>query len=309
MEASIFNKIIMPLGIVIIMYGLGLSLTVVDFRRVWTNPKVMSTGIALQIVGLPILGFMFCYALHLNPVMAMSVMLLSSSPGGAITNLVSFVSKGDAALSVSLTAVNSFITVVTIPIVVTLSLGHFLGAEAAAQVRVWKLSLGILAITIPPIILGMLTKQKLPDFAKKSEKWVRRGTIAFLATIATIVCINERALITEHYDEMTLLAVALCLLSGIMGMTVASAVRFPRKHVLTLSIEVGLHNSAMAIAIAMSFLDMPELSIFSAFYLLVEYIISGILMGIMSSSVGDRILGIKGEAAGEVAEKATEKIL
>jgi len=159
-------------------------------------------------------------------------------------------------------------------------------------VRVWKLSMGILAITIPPIILGMLTKQKLPDFAEKSEKWVRKGTIAFLATIATVVCIRERTLITEHYDEMTLLAVGLCLLSGAMGMAVASVLRLKRRQVLTLSIEVGLHNSAMAIVIAMSFLDMTELSIFSAFYLLVEYIISGILMGVMSSPVGDRILGI-----------------
>ena len=304
MEASILNKIIMPLCIVLIMYGLGLSLTVADFRRVWTNPKVMSIGIILQIIGFPTLGFVVCYVLRLDPVMAASVMILCACPGGAITNLVSFVSKGDAALSVSLTAVNSFITVVTIPIVVTLSLGYFLGAEAAAQVRVWKLSLGIVAITIPPIILGMLTKQKLPDFAEKSEKWVRRGTIAFLATIATVVSIKERAMIVEHYDEIALLAVGLCLLSAALGMTVASAVRLARKHILTLAIEVGLPNSAMGIVIAISFLNMPELSLFSAGYLLVEYILAGILMGIMSSSAGDKILGIK-----KTAGKAVEDIL
>lgn len=293
MEASILNKVIMPLCIVLIMYGLGLSLTVADFKRVWTNPKVISIGIALQIIGFPIIGFVYVYVLRLDPIMAMSVMLLCACPGGAITNLISFVSKGDAALSVSLTAVNSFITVITIPIVVTFSLGHFLGAEAAAQVKVLKLSLGILAITIPPIILGMLTKKKLPEFAKKSEKWVRRGTIAFLATIATVVSIKERALIVEYYDEMTLLAVGLCLLTASLGATVASAFRLPRKQVLTLAIEVGFPNSAMGIVIALSFLNMPELSLFSACYLLVEYILAGILMGIMRSSVGDRILGIE----------------
>jgi BASS family bile acid:Na+ symporter len=293
MEASILNKVIMPLCIVLIMYGLGLSLTVADFKRVWTNPKVISIGIALQIIGFPIIGFVYSYVLRLDPIMAMSVMLLCSCPGGAITNLVSFVCKGDAALSVSLTAVNSFITVITIPIVVTFSLGYFLGAEAAAQVKVLKLSLGILAITIPPIILGMLTKKKLPDFAEKSQKWVRRGTIAFLATIATVVSIKERATIVEYYDELTLFAVCLCLLTATLGATVAAAARLSRKHVLTLAIEVGLPNSAMGIVIAMSFLNMPELSLFSAFYLLIEYILAGILMGIMSSSMGDKILGIE----------------
>ena len=302
MEESILTKIIMPLCIIFIMYGLGLSLTIADFRRVWTNPKVMSIGIALQIIGFPALGFMVCYVLRLEPVLAASVMLLCACPGGAITNLVSFVSKGDAALSVSLTAVNSFITVMTIPIVVTLSLGYFLGAEAAAQVRVWKLSLGVLAITIPPIILGMLTKQKLSDFAKKSEKWVRRGTIAFLATIATVVSIQERAMIAEYYDTIALLAVGLCLLTATMGMTVAGAVRLPRKQILTLGIEVGLPNSAMGIVIALSFLNMPELSLFSGGYLLVEYILAGILMGIMTSPVGDRILGIK-KTAGEALKE------
>jgi len=293
MEASILNKVIMPLCIVLIMYGLGLSLTVADFRRVWTNPKVISIGIALQIIGFPIIGFVYGYVLCLDPIMAMSVMLLCACPGGAITNLVSYVSKGDAALSVSLTAVNSFITVMTIPIVVTFSLGHFLGAETAAQVTVWKLSMGILAITIPPIILGMLTKKKLPDFAEKSQKWVRRGTIAFLATIATVVSIKERASIVEHYDELTLLAVCLCLLTATLGATVAGAFRLPRKQVLTLTIEVGLPNSAMGIVIALSFLNMPELSLFSACYLLIEYILAGIMMGIMSSPVGDKILGIE----------------
>lgn len=302
MEESILTTFIMPLCIVLIMYGLGLSLTVADFRRVWTNPKVMSIGIILQIIGFPALGFVVCCILRLEPVLAASVMLLCACPGGAITNLVSFVSKGDAALSVSLTAVNSFITVMTIPIVVTLSLGYFLGAEAAAQVRVWKLSLGVLSITIPPIILGMLTQQKLPGFAEKSEKWVRRGTIAFLATIATVVSIQERAMIAEYYDTIALLAVGLCLLTAAMGMTVAVIVRLPRKQVLTLGIEVGLPNSAMGIVIAISFLGMPELSLFSGGYLLVEYILAGILMGIMTSSLGDRILGIK-KSAGEAVEE------
>ncbi|MBI9073925.1 MAG: bile acid:sodium symporter family protein [Desulfatibacillum sp.] len=290
METSIITRVITPLAIFFIMFGMGLSLTVADFKRVLTSPKAMSIGVFLQIIGLPVLGFAFASVLNLPPVLAAGVMLLSACPGGAITNLVSFVSKGDAALSVSLTAVNSFITVITIPIVVTFSLGYFMGAEAAAQVNVWNLSLGIVVITIPPIIAGMWTKRKAPGFAARSEKWVRGGTILFLALLAGIASFRERQVIADNYAEFAAIAVALCLLSAFMGMVVSTAARLPRKHVLTLSIEVGLHNSAMGIVIALTFLEMNELAIFSAFYLLVEYIFSGALMAVMNSPIGAKFL-------------------
>ncbi|MBU3915510.1 hypothetical protein KKA14_08235, partial [bacterium] len=249
-------------------------------------------GIVLQILGLPILGFVFISVLNLQPMLAASVMLLSACPGGAITNLVSFISKGDAALSVSLTAVNSFITVITIPIVVTFSLSHFLGEETAEHINVLKLSLGIIAITIPPIILGMLTKMVAPEAAKKSEKWVRNTTILFLILLATVASFRERQTFMENYQELALIAVILCTLSVVMGALVSFLFLLPRKQILTLAIEVGLHNSAMGIVIALSFLNIPALAVFSAFYLVVEYILSGIIMVTMNSRIGVKVLGL-----------------
>ena len=293
MTSSNLTQIITPLAIVFIMFGLGLSLTLNDFKRVWLQPKSMFIGIILQIVGLPILGFTFVSVLGLDPVLSVSVMLLSACPGGAITNLVSFVSKGDAALSVSLTAVNSFVTVVTIPLVVTFSLVHFLGDEAAAQINVLRLSLGIILITIPPIIIGMVIKKKAPGFAEKSEKWVRKVTIIFLVLLATFASYQERQMILENYGKFTLLAVSLCILSVSMGLFGGMAARLNKKHILTLSIEVGLHNSGMGIVIAISLLGIPALSIFSAFYLLIEYLFSGILMATMNSHIGEKIMRIE----------------
>ncbi|MBU2513572.1 hypothetical protein KJ966_19700 [bacterium] len=291
MEASIITSVIAPLTIAFIMFGMGLSLTKHDFKRVWLHPKAISIGIILQIVGLPILGFSFVSVLELEPILAVSVMLLSSCPGGAITNLVSFISKGDAALSVSLTAVNSFITVVTIPVLVTFFLGHFLGKETAAQVNILKLSLGIILITIPPIIFGMITKQKAPELAKKSESWVRKGTIIFLVILASIASYGERQMFLDNYQKFALIAVSLCMLSGLMGTIVGSIARLPRKQILTLAIEVGLPNSGMGIVIALSFLDIKALAVFSAFYLVVEYGLSGILMVTMNSRIGTKIMG------------------
>ncbi len=287
----IIAKFVTPVSIAFIMFGLGLSLTLDDFKRVWVHPKAMSTGIILQIIGLPILGFIFVSALGFDPVLAASVMLISACPGGAITNLVSFVSKGDAALSVSLTAINSFITVVTIPIVTTLSLGHFMGAEAAARVNILNLSLGILIITIPPIIIGMLTKYKAPDLAKKAEGIVRKGTISFLALLLIYVCYLERQTLLENYKKLATVATTLCFLYASMGVFVGNITRLPKRHILTLAIEVGLPNSGMGIVIALSFLGIPAFAVFCGLYMVIEYILAGIVMATMNSMLGRKILG------------------
>lgn len=292
MEVSMITRIVTPLGIAIIMLGMGLSLALDDFKRVWVQPKPIFIGIILQIIGLPILGFAFISILKLDPMLAAAVMLLSACPGGAITNLVSFISKGDAALSVSLTSINSFITVLTIPLVTAFSLNYFLGADVAEKVNVAALSLGIIIITIPPIIIGMIIKAKAPVLAEKSESWVQKGTIIFILFLASFACYSNKHIFLDNYRELSLYAVSLALFSLLFGGVVGVITRLPRKQILTLSIEVGLHNSAMAIVIALSFLGMPSLAVFSAFYLIVEYILSGLLMTTMNSSIGTRFLRI-----------------
>lgn len=290
MEVSMITRMVAPLGIAIIMLGMGLSLTLDDFKRVWTQPKPIFIGIILQIVGLPVLGFAFITILKLDPTLAAAIMLLSACPGGAITNLVSFVSRGDAALSVSLTSINSFITVLTIPLITTVSLNHFLGAAVAEKINVTILSLGIVIITIPPVIVGMVIKAKAPDLASQSERWVRTGTIIFILFLASFACYSDKQIFFDHYRELSVYAVGLAGFSLLLGGAVGMITRLPANQILTLSIEVGLHNSAMAIVIALSLLGMPALAVFSAFYLIVEYIVSGLLMTTMNSSLGEIIL-------------------
>ncbi len=278
MEVSLITRFITPLGIVIIMFGMGLSLTLDDFKRVWVQPRAIIIGITLQIIGLPILGFAFVTLLNLKPMLAVAIMLLSACPGGAITNLVSFISKGDAALSVSLTSINSFITVCTIPLVTTFSFQYFLGKEAAEQINTNFLCLGIIAITVPPISIGMITKMKAPILAEKSEKWVQKGTILFLVFLVSFGLYRENQMFPDNYWELTFIAITFCLSSAFAGVIIGFFSRLPGIQVLTLAIEVGLHNSAMAIVITLSFLNLQELAVFSAFYLVMEYILSGLLI-------------------------------
>ncbi len=284
MESSILTRVITPLAIAFIMFGMGLSLTLNDFKRVWKQPKAICTGVVLQIIGLPVLGVLFIVLLNLSPVTATSLMILSACPGGAITNLVTYICRGDTALSVSLTAVNSLITMATIPLVVTLALAHFMGQEIASQVNSLRLSLGIILITVPPIALGMLTKKNAPEFALKSEQWVKKATILFLVLLASVAIHGEKQMFMDNYKELLGLAVGLCLMSIFMGASASRLLRLPGRQILTLAIEVGMHNSAMGIVIAISFLQINSLAVFSAFYLVIEYILSGIFMVVMNQN-------------------------
>ncbi len=291
MEISTLTRIVTPMGIAVIMLGMGMSLTLDDFERVWVQPKPVFIGIILQIIGLPLLGIAFVSIIGPDPVTAAAIMILSACPGGAITNLVSYISRGDAALSVSLTSINSFITVLTIPFITEFAVIHYLGKEAATNFNIAFVSLGIICITIPPIISGMLIKHKFPVGAQKCEPWVRKGTIVFILLLAGVACYSDSDILLNNYGKLSALACALAFSSFFLGGTVGFLARLPRRQVLTLSIEVGLHNSAMAIVIAISFLNMVALGIFSGFYLIVEYLLSGLIMYMMNTSLGSKFLG------------------
>jgi len=291
MEISMITRIVTPLGMAIIMLGMGLSLTLDDFKRVFLQPKPVFIGIFLQIIGLPLLGFAFVSMLGPDPLTASSIMILSACPGGAITNLVSFISRGDAALSVTLTSINSFITVMTVPMITQVALVHFLGAEAAKDFNIGLVSLGIIAVTIPPVILGMAIKRRFPVQAVQSESVVRKGTIVFILFLAGIACYNDMDIFFDKFTKLSAMAGGLACLSLLLGGITGMAFCLPRKQVLTLSIEVGLHNSAMAIVVALSFLGMVSLAAFPAFYLIIEYLLSGLIMVGMNSSAGSKFIG------------------
>jgi len=156
------------------------------------------------------------------------------------------------------------------------------------------LAIAFFLVTIPPIILGMVARKKAPEFAQKSESAVKKGTIIFLVVLASFAIYSEKQLFVEHYRSFTLMAAGLCGLSFLMGALVSFMLGLPRRHILTLAIEVGLHNSAMGIVIAISFLGINALAIFSAFYLVTEYVLSGVLMVTMNSFVGVKLLGDEG---------------
>ena len=158
MNDSVLTSVLLPIALAIIMLGLGLTLTVADFARVLRMPKAVLIALGTQVILLPLICFGLVKLFDLEPALAAGMMLLAASPGGTTANLFSHLAGGDVALNVSLTAVNSVLAVVTLPIVVNLSLDHFLG-EGQIGLQPAKM-LQVFAIVLVPVALGMLLRAK-----------------------------------------------------------------------------------------------------------------------------------------------------
>ena len=156
---TFINAKVIPISIFLIMMGMGLSLVTNDFKRVVKYPKAVAIGLTNQLIFLPLVGFFLATSMSLEPEYAVGVMLLVLCPGGTTSNLFTYLAKGDVALSVTMTAIASVITVFTIPIVLSFSLVYFMGAGSEFQLPVVKTMVSLIALTILPVSIGMLIKR------------------------------------------------------------------------------------------------------------------------------------------------------
>ncbi len=174
MTASPLLTVFLPLALAIIMLGLGLSLTVADFTRVAKFPKPVVLGLFCQILLLPLACFFIAKAFGLAPALAVGLMLLAASPGGTTANLFSHLAHGDVALNITLTAINSVLAILTLPLVVNLSLAHFMGADGSLPLQFDKM-VQVFVIVLVPVAIGMGLRQRWPAFAARMEKPVNRA--------------------------------------------------------------------------------------------------------------------------------------
>ncbi len=165
MEASFLTAVFLPLALFIIMLGMGLGLTGDDFRRVLIEPKAVLIGLTAQLIMLPLVGFLLVGLFPLSPELAVGVIVLSACPGGPTSNLVTYLVQGNVALSITLTAISSLITVFTIPLVVNFAMQSFMGGAVALQLPFLSTVVQIAVITLIPVALGMALHRFLPEFA------------------------------------------------------------------------------------------------------------------------------------------------
>ena len=278
MESNLLSAVFLPFALFIIMTSMGMGLTLNDFRRVSVEPKSVIIGLIAQLLILPLVGFLVARIFSLSPELAIGLIIIAACPGGSTSNMVTYLIRGNVALSIALTAFSSLITVFTIPIVINLAMQSFLGEETALNISFLETTLKIAVITIIPVSLGMILKRYAPQFAVKAEKLVKYFSILFLALIIFGILLIERANIATYIYQVGGATLALNLLTMALGYGIGTISKLPPDSVKAISVEVGVQNGTLAIAIASSptFLNNSTMAIPGAIYSLVMYFTCGL---------------------------------
>jgi bile acid:Na+ symporter, BASS family len=251
MESSILTAVLLPVALGIIMLGLGLSLAVADFTRVLQYPRAVLVGLSCQMLVLPLVCLAVAKGSGLAPELAVGLMLLAASPGGATANLYSHLAKGDVALNITLTAVNSVLTLFTLPLVVNLSLVHFIGEGKVIPLQFVKV-VQIFAIVLVPVAIGMALRKRSPGLAQRLGRPVKILSALFLVLVIVAAVAKDFRLLATYFPQVGLSALMFNLASMLLGYFVPRAVRLSREQAIAIGMEIGIHNGTLAIAIASS---------------------------------------------------------
>jgi bile acid:Na+ symporter, BASS family len=260
----------LPIALGIIMLGLGLSLTLEDFKRVTKYPKAMTIALICQMVLLPALCFGLVIVFNLNPVLAVGMMLLAASPGGATANLYSHLSNGDVALNITLTAVNSMLTLFTLPLLVNFSLDYFLESGQYVPMQ-FKKVIEVFAIVLVPVTIGMLVRSKSPGFAARMDKPVKILSALVLLVLIVSVTIREKQVLIDYASSLGLPVLLFNVLSMAIGYYVPQFFNVQKKQAVAIGMEIGIHNGTLAIYIALSVLGNSIMSVPPAIYSLLMF--------------------------------------
>jgi bile acid:Na+ symporter, BASS family len=271
MQSSVLTELFLPFSLAVIMFGMGLSLRVEDFKRILIYPKAVGIGLLNQLILLPVLAFGIAKAFQLPPELAVGLMILAVCPGGATSNLITHLAKGDAALSITLTACSSVITVFTIPFLVNYSIGYFIPGGEAQQLEVVGTVVSVLFITLIPVTLGMITLAKAPALAQKWDQPFRKISTVFFVIIVLAAILKERDNLVQYFIEAGPAALALNLSTLAVSFAMAKWTGLPFRQGLTIAIESGIQNGTLGITIAATLLVNSVMSIPSAIYSLLMF--------------------------------------
>lgn len=272
MESSVLLSIFLPVALGVIMFGLGLSLSLRDFGRITQYPKAVVAGLFCQMVILPATSFAIASQLNLSPELAVGLVLLSASPGGVTSNFYTHVAKGDVVLTISLTALNSLLCIFSLPFVVNLAMEIFMDESRYIPLQFGKV-LQIFIIILVPVSLGMWLHKANPGLAARLQKPVRIFSLLFLVALIVMQIIREKDNLGTFWQQTGMAALAFNLLSILIGFFFPLLIKIPKTQCIAISMENGIRNTALALTIALSpsLLNNSAMSIPAAIYSVVMY--------------------------------------
>ncbi|MCW2788216.1 MAG: bile acid:sodium symporter [Aeromicrobium sp.] len=270
---SAATTIALPLALGIIMFGLGLSLTVDDFRRVRRHPRAVVIALACQLLLLPLVCLGLVIVLDLPPLLGIGMLLLAASPGGTSANLFSHLFHGDVALNVTLTAINSIIAIFSLPIITNLAIAYY-DREDSVSLQLGKV-VEVFAVVLVPVLLGMLVRSRREAFAARMDKPVRIGSAVILAVLVIGIMVDQSDKIGDYIADVGLATALFCLISLVVGYVVPKALGITESQAIASSMEIGVHNGTLAIYVAVEVLEVTEISVPAAVYSVFMFVLAG----------------------------------
>lgn len=280
MNDSLLMTVAVPIGVALIMITLGLSLVTDDFRRVIKMPRGIAIGMVNLALISPLLAFAAAELFALSAVMAVGLVLLGASPGGATANLLTHIARGDTALSVTMTAVSSICALITVPLYLGLAIDHFGATELSDEISMLPVVAKVFAITVVPLATGMFVRARRTEWAIEHESRAKKFALLVFIVIVAGAVIAESESVRDNLSEVLSAAIALNLAAMAIGFGSARAARLGDKQATAISMELGVHNSTIAIAVAATI--SPELTVPAAVYASFMFVSAGAFAWFMS---------------------------
>ena len=269
---SPLTTVLLPLALAIVMFGLGLSLTWADFARIRQEPRPVLIALACQLLLLPALCFGLVLAFGLAPALAVGMMLLAASPGGTTANLYSHLFRGDVALNITLTAVNSILSIATLPLIVNFAIDHFDEGDSVSMPLSEVLKVFVLILV--PVGIGMVVRASRPAFARSMDRPVRIASIVILTVLVVAILASERDTVGGSLADVGVVAGLFCAISLAVGYYVPRAFGVAEDQAIASSMEIGVHNATLAIFVAENVLDSNEIAVPAAVYSLLMFVLA-----------------------------------
>lgn len=272
MEQNPLISIGLPVALIIIMAGIGLSLRPRDFLQVARRPRGLVWGSVAQLALMPAAAFALAWALALPPLVAVGLVILAACPGGTSSNLITYLARGHLALSISLTVTASLVTILTLPLLTNLALRSFVGEGQQVELPVLRTVAMLAVITVIPVAVGMLVRWRSPMLAARAERGVGLFGALVLAALIVAIAVQIGGRLPALLLQAGPACVALNLLGIGLGLFATRGLGLAPADALTVAVELGIKNGTLGLLVAMTLLDSPEMGVPSAIYGLLMYV-------------------------------------
>lgn len=279
MDDSLITSVVLPAALAVIMATLGMALTPADFKRVVEQPRGVFIGMANLLVVSPLLAFAIATLLNLDPLLAVGLVLLGASPGGTMANFLTHLARGSTALSVTITAISSVCALVVVPLYLGLAIDHF-GAELDAELTMLSIVAKVFAITTVPLAVGMLIRARRTTWAIANEQTAKRAALVLFAGVVIMAVATEHDVVRDNFANVAAATLLLNVAAMTISFTVSRAARLDFRQSTAVALELGIHNNALAIAIATP-ID-PALAVPAAVYASFMFFTGGAFARVMS---------------------------